>query len=106
MEVPAAHVPLPEGTLREAVGQWRQWLAGRGFGLAELAQPQTFNWPGYWIALVRAENTEGSTAVLMFGTPAGVVLSPEVRTWWGRRCRGLTSLGATRWPVLTPPRRQ
>lgn len=92
MEVPAAHVPLPEGTLREAVGQWRQWLAGRGFGLAELAQPQTFNWPGYWIALVRAENTEGSTAVLMFGTPAGVVLSPEVPNLVGTPLSGLDVL--------------
>ncbi len=34
MELPAAHVPLPTGTLPEAVGQWRQWLAGRGLGPA------------------------------------------------------------------------
>ena len=76
MEVPAARVPLPTGALHEAVGQWRQWLAARGFGLAELARPQTFNWPGYWIAVVATDDAEGSAAVLMFGTPAGVVLSP------------------------------
>jgi len=76
MDVPAAHVPLPTGSLQEAVGQWRQWLAGRGFGLAELAKPQTFNWPGYWIAVVKTHSAEGHRAVLMFGTPAGVVLSP------------------------------
>ena len=46
MELPAARVPLPTGPLPEAIGQWRQWLAGRRFGLAELAKPQTFNWPG------------------------------------------------------------
>ena len=33
MEVPAARVPLPTGALHEAVSQWRQWLAARGFGL-------------------------------------------------------------------------
>jgi hypothetical protein len=77
MEVPAAHVPLPVGPFQDAMGQWRQWLAGRGFGLAELAKPQTFNWPGYWIAVVAPDDAESArTAVLMFGTPAGVVLSP------------------------------
>jgi MOSC domain-containing protein YiiM len=76
MEVPAAHVPLPTGALAEGVGQWRQWLAARGFGLAELAKPQTFNWPGYWIAIVATDDAEVGVAVLMFGTPAGAVLSP------------------------------
>jgi hypothetical protein len=76
MEVPAAHVPLPTGALQPAVGQWRQWLAGRGFGLAELAKAQTFNWPGYWIAIVATDDAEAGAAVLMFGTPAGAVLSP------------------------------
>lgn len=76
-EVSAARVPLPEGPLPEAVGQWRQWLAGRGLGLAELAKPQAFNWPGYWIGIVASEHAgDGRVAVLMFGTPAGVVLSP------------------------------
>jgi hypothetical protein len=80
MEVPAAHVPQPAGSLPEAVGQWRQWLAGRGCGLAELAAPQTFNWPGYWIAVVAPEGAESArAAVLMFGTPAGVVLSPAAQ---------------------------
>ena len=89
MEVPAAHVPLPTGTLQEAMGQWRQWLAGRGFGLAELAKPQAFNWPGYLIALVRTESTGGSSAVLMFGTPAGVVLSPGAPNLAGTPLPGL-----------------
>ena len=84
METPAAHVPLPTGTLEEGVGQWRQWLAGRSVGLAELAKPQTFNWPGYWIAVVATDNAEGRAAVLMFGTPAGVVLSPAAAELVGR----------------------
>jgi MOSC domain-containing protein YiiM len=77
MELPAALVPHPGDEFPEAVGQWRQWLAGRGFGLAELAKPQTFNWPGYWIAVVAPDDAGGGrVAVLMFGTPGGVVLSP------------------------------
>jgi hypothetical protein len=75
-ETPGGRVPLSAGELPEAVGLWRQWLAGRGLGLAELARPQTFNWPGYWIAVVATDQAEGRVAVLMFGTPAGVVLSP------------------------------
>jgi hypothetical protein len=77
LEVPGARVPQPVGELQEAVGQWRQWLAGRGWGLVELARPQTFNWPGYWIAVVATDSVQGRDAVLMFGTPAGVVLSPS-----------------------------
>lgn len=76
MEVPGGRVPSPAEALPEAVSQWRQWLAGRGYGLAPLAKPQTFNWPGYWIAVVATDPAEGRVAVLMFGTPAGVVLSP------------------------------
>jgi hypothetical protein len=76
LEVPGGRVPLPVEPLPTAVGLWRQWLAGRGFGLAELANPQTFNWPGYWVAVVATDQVEGRVAVLMFGTPAGVVLSP------------------------------
>jgi hypothetical protein len=74
--VPLLAEPLPGESLPEAVGLWRQWLAGRGFGLAELARPQAFNWPGYWIAVVATDEAGGRVAVLMFGTPAGVVLSP------------------------------
>jgi hypothetical protein len=106
MEVPAAQVPLPTGTLQEAVGQWRQWLAGRGFGLAELARPQAFNWPGYWIALVRTETTEGGTAVLMFGTPAGVVLSPGAPNLEGTPLPGLDVVAGYAVAGLDPPRRQ
>jgi len=83
MEVPAARVPLSADALHEAVAQWRQWLAARGFGLAELAKPQTFNWPGYWIAVVKIDDAEARAAVLMFGTPAGVVLSPAAPDLFG-----------------------
>jgi MOSC domain-containing protein YiiM len=84
LEVPAGRVPLSAEPLPEAVGLWRQWLAASGLGLAELARPQTFNWPGYWIAVVATDQAEGRAAVLMFGTPAGVVLSPAAPELLGR----------------------
>jgi hypothetical protein len=103
MEVPAAHVPLPTGELPEAIGQWRQWLAGRGRGLAELAKPQTFNWPGYWIAVVAPVNAEsGRAAVLMFGTPAGVVLSPAAQDLMGLPLTELDVVAGYAVAVLDP----
>ena len=73
---------LPEGSygLSDAIGQWRAWLAGRGAGLVAIERPARFNWPGYWIAVLAPEADEAirdPVAVVMFGTPAGVVLSPQ-----------------------------
>jgi MOSC domain-containing protein YiiM len=58
-----------------------------------LAKPASFNWPGYWLAVLdetpgRAE-TDQLTAVLMFGTPSGVVLSPQDPTLLGRAATDL-----------------
>jgi hypothetical protein len=79
-ETPLDQVPPSAGELPDAIGQWRGWLAGRGAGLAPIADAARFNWPGYWIAVL--DEIPGSGAgqqpvVLMFGTPAGVVLSPS-----------------------------
>ena len=55
--------------------------AGRGTGLVSIANPARFNWPGYRLAVL--DDVDGKrpaddrTAVLMFGTPSGVVLSPQ-----------------------------
>jgi hypothetical protein len=80
-EVPLAEVlPKSSDGLADAIGQWRTWLAGRGAGLVAIARPTRFNWPGYWIAVLAPEADEASRdplAVVMFGTPAGVVLSPQ-----------------------------
>lgn len=92
-ETQPARVPLPTGSISAAVPIWRQWLAARGLGLVELPSPQTFNWPGYWIAVIDAGSGSGAgsgsrgdaaLAVLMFGTPAGVVLSPGAAHLLGR----------------------
>jgi MOSC domain-containing protein YiiM len=89
IEVPLAQVPLPRQELPHAVGQWRNWLAGRGLGLVGIAGAPGFNWPGYWIAVVgergpESGDTPARTAVLMFGSPSGVVLSPQDPDLLGR----------------------
>ncbi|HET7328448.1 MAG TPA: MOSC domain-containing protein [Nocardioidaceae bacterium] len=80
-ETPIAEVPLPQADLQGAFAHWRSWLAGRGAGLVTLAKPASFNWPGYWLAVLGGPRTpaarDDATAVLMFGTPSGVVLSPQ-----------------------------
>jgi hypothetical protein len=56
--------PPPEG---DAIPFFRQWLGERNLGLAPIADPATFSWPGYWIA------QSGDRAVLMYGSPSGPV---------------------------------
>lgn len=80
-ETPLSDVPQPHADLRGAIAHWRSWLAGRGAGLVPIANPTRFNWPGYWLAVLQTAGAErltgDGTAVLMFGTPSGVVLSPQ-----------------------------
>jgi len=75
-ERPLAEIPQPQTDLRGAMAYWRAWLAVNGTGLVPIAGADRFNWPGYWIAVLH-QGTSGGTAVLMFGTPSGVVLSPQ-----------------------------
>ena len=92
-ETPVAEVPQPQADLPGAVAHWRSWLAGRGAGLVALARPASFNWPGYWLAVVRQPGPRASaddaTVVLMFGTPSGVVLSPQDPSLLGRAATDL-----------------
>jgi len=80
-ETPLSEVPQPRADLRGAIAHWRGWLAGRGAGLVPIANPARFNWPGYWLAVLgdagAGRSAEDGTAVLLFGTPSGVVLSPQ-----------------------------
>jgi MOSC domain-containing protein len=82
-EVPVADLPLPDEDLAHALGAWRTWLAERGSGLVPIADPVRFQWPGWWIAVVEQEAGAG-VAVLAFGTPPGVVLSPQAPELLGR----------------------
>jgi hypothetical protein len=80
-ETPILVVPLPRADLAGAMAHWRSWLAGRGVGLVPIAKPALFNWPGYWLAVIgdtgSARGAGDGVGVLMFGTPSGVVLSPQ-----------------------------
>jgi MOSC domain-containing protein YiiM len=70
LEMDAADVPAPgAGDAPLHVG-W--WLQGRGLGLVPVADAATFSWPGHWIGLLR----ETGTAVVMFGSPSGVLWDP------------------------------
>jgi hypothetical protein len=81
-ETPVGDLPLPDHDLAEALGRWRSWLAGHDAGLVPIADPDRFQWAGWWIAIVRQERTTApdidptEVAVLAFGTPPGIVLSP------------------------------
>jgi MOSC domain-containing protein YiiM len=73
-------IPEAPGSLTDAIGQWRGWLAGRQVGLVAIAEPARFNWPGYWIAVLAPEASgmaSDAVVAVMFGTPGGVVLSPQ-----------------------------
>jgi MOSC domain-containing protein YiiM len=90
LEMAVDTVPQPDTDLRTSVSQWRTWLAGRGFGLVPIANARGFQWPGYWIAVL--EETRGPDeriVVLMFGTPPGVVLSPQRPELLGRAAADL-----------------
>jgi hypothetical protein len=90
LEIPLGGVPQHEENLRAAVGQWRTWLAGRGVGLVPIANASRFQWPGYWIAvLAGTPESKEQTAVLMFGSPSGVVLSPQNSVLLGRAAADL-----------------
>jgi MOSC domain-containing protein YiiM len=64
--------PAPEG---EAFLFFRQWLAERNLGLVPIADPGGFDWPGSWVARIRA--ADGDHAVVMFGSPSGVLHDPS-----------------------------
>lgn len=80
-ETPLLEVPQSGADLRGAIARLRSWLAGRGAGLVPIANPARFSWPGYWLAVLAdtagERPADDAVAVLMFGTPAGVVLSPQ-----------------------------
>jgi hypothetical protein len=91
-EMPVTEVPLPDEDLAHALGAWRSWLAEHGSGLVPITGPVHFQWAGWWIAVVedspppagggQADGAE--VAVLAFGTPPGVVLSPQKPALLGR----------------------
>lgn len=63
--------PEPE---YDALVFFRQWLAERNLGLAPIAKADEFEWPGHWIARVRAGGHYH--AIVMFGSPSGALHDP------------------------------
>ncbi|PRY50626.1 hypothetical protein LY71_103190 [Geodermatophilus tzadiensis] len=112
-EVAVTDLPAPGEDLAHALGAWRGWLAGHGSGLVPIADPVRFQWPGWWIAVVEQEDGGtgggaggGAAAVLAFGTPPGVVLSPQTPALLGRATADLRIREAHAVASLDPvPRR-
>ncbi|MGI8714109.1 MAG: MOSC domain-containing protein [Solirubrobacteraceae bacterium] len=81
LELEPARLPCPDDD-EDPAGGWTvsRWLGGLGMGIARLADPQAFSWPGPWIARVRPGESATELAqtrfVVMFGVPSGVVWDP------------------------------
>jgi MOSC domain-containing protein len=76
LELDADEVPLPEEGHPAPWTVWRNWLGQRGLGLVPIADPATFNWPGPWVAVLRAADGDGGVGAVAFGSPPGVAWSP------------------------------
>ena len=90
-EVPIVELPMPgDVPMANALGAWKSWLAGRGSGVVPIANPRSFEWAGWWIGVVDgsdsslADGPHRQVAVLAFGSPPGVVLSPQDPPLLGR----------------------
>jgi hypothetical protein len=99
-----ADLPDPGPELPQALGVWRTWLAGRSSGLVPIADPRRFQWAGWWLAVVdgSAAGGNGALAVVAFGTPPGVVLSPQAPALLGRATADLPILEAYAVASLDP----
>jgi hypothetical protein len=110
-EVSVSELPLPAGDLHQALGAWRSWLAGHGSGLVPIADPTRFQWAGWWIAVVQTSGSDRTgaeqaqateVATLAFGTPPGIVLSPQDPALLGRATADLPITAAYAVASLDP----
>ena len=80
LELDVAEVPVPDEAHPEPWTVWKNWLAQRGLGLVPISEPARFNWPGPWLALLRAADGAGHVGAVAFGAPPGLAWSPLGRT--------------------------
>ena len=110
-EVPLVELPdVGDAPTEHAISAWKSWLAGCGSGLVPIADPGSFQWAGWWIAVAHYPagpvGPVAPVAVLAFGTPPGIVLSPQDPSLLGRATADLDISSA--WavasldPVLPP----
>src|SRR5437764_14808931 len=71
LELRFEDLPRPRAG-EDPVAGWTlsRWLGGLGLGLAPIADPAGFSWPGPWLAQA------GERFVVMFGVTSGVVWDP------------------------------
>jgi hypothetical protein len=77
LELDVAEVPLPDDRHPQPWTVWRNWLAQRGLGLIPIADPASFDWPGPWLAMLRAADGEGCIGAVAFGAPPGLAWHPS-----------------------------
>jgi hypothetical protein len=70
-EILGTFPPPPED---DALLFFKQWLAERNLGLVPIDNAASFEWPGRWLACIRAANRDH--AVVMFGAPSGAIFDP------------------------------
>jgi MOSC domain len=77
LELPFEALPHPAPDEDAAIGfTVSRWLGVLGIGLARVADPVGFSWPGPWIARVRPQPVGERRSVVMYGVPSGVVWDP------------------------------
>jgi MOSC domain-containing protein YiiM len=76
LEIDVVEVLVPDEQHPEPWTVWRNCLAQRALGLVPVAEPAGFNWPGPWLALLRAADGDGQVGAVAFGAPPGVAWHP------------------------------
>jgi MOSC domain-containing protein YiiM len=76
LEIDVAEVPVPDEEHPEPWTVWRNWLSQRAVGLVPIVEPAGFNWPGPWLALLRAADGDGQVGAVAFGAPPGLAWHP------------------------------
>lgn len=81
LEIAIEEVARPDADEDPATG-WTipRWLGGFGLGLVPIAQPDSFSWPGPWIARIETAAATEPRHVVMYGVPSGVVWDPAAQS--------------------------